>query len=103
MFSSRTLRFNGFAFAIASPGRLNPRDIKTITQNLNYSNWLFLYFLATNMDPTVFRLVFADVAQEIRNHRSTVTTETDAEEENSENEAIDQVDSAILQKLDKKD
>lgn len=49
------------------PGRLNARDILLITQYTYYSDWLFLYYLAKNMEPYVFRNLLTDLSSELRN------------------------------------
>lgn len=96
---NRSLPFNGFVFGMASPGRLNPQDLWTLARNFNYSNWLLLNYLASNLDPSVFRGLFADIATEIRTRisSSSVGLSTE-EEENSENETLDQ-DNGMLMKI----
>lgn len=74
---------------MACPGRLNPHDIWIISRQLKYSDWLLLVYLATNLDPSAFRNLFADIAAEIRNRTSTSCLSME-EEENSENETLEQ-------------
>lgn len=38
-----------------------------ITKNLSFSSWLFLYYLAKNMDSYVFKILLNDLAKELRN------------------------------------
>lgn len=50
------------------PGRLNSRNIILITQHTSYSDWLFLYYLAKNMEPYVFQNLLTDLSNELRNN-----------------------------------
>lgn len=63
---SRSTRFNGFVFAMACPGRLNPWDMLTVTQHSSFSDWVFLYYLAKNMEPYLFRNMLIELANELR-------------------------------------
>lgn len=54
-------------FSMVCPGRLNPRDMLIITQYTSYSDWLFLYYLAKNMEPFVFQNLLTDLSNELRN------------------------------------
>lgn len=90
LFSSfRSLPFNGFVFGMACPGRLNPQDIYTMSRSLNFSDWLLLNYLASNLDPSAFRSLFADIAGEIRSRTSSSCLSME-QEENSENETLEQ-------------
>lgn len=51
---------------MACPGRLNPWDMLTVTQHSSFSDWLFLYYLAKNMEPYLFRDMLIDLANELR-------------------------------------
>lgn len=48
------------------PGRLNPWDMITVTHHSSYSDWLFLYYLAKNMEPYLFREMVISLASEMR-------------------------------------
>lgn len=88
---------------MACPGRLSPQDIWTIAEQLSFSNWLFLYYLGSNLDPVVFRNLFGDIAAEIRLRTSSTNSAADIEEENSENEMIDLVEAGHMLKVHKKE
>lgn len=64
VFFKRSSSFNANLFSYASPGRLNHHDIDVVTENCTFSNWLFLYYLAANMDPALFRNFLGQLAQE---------------------------------------
>lgn len=51
---------------MACPGRLNPWDMLTVTQHSSFSDWIFLYYLAKNMEPYLFREMLIDLANEMR-------------------------------------
>lgn len=85
----RSLPFNGFVFGMACPGRLNPQDLWVLARQLNYSDWLLLTYLASNIDPSAFRCLFAEIAADIRKRTSSSVLSME-EEENSENETLDQ-------------
>lgn len=51
---------------MACPGRLNPWDMLTVTQHSSFSDWLFLYYLAKNMEPYLFRDMLIELANELR-------------------------------------
>lgn len=74
---------------MSCPGRLNPHDIWIISRKLNYSDWLLLHYLASNLDPTAFRSLFADIAAEIRSRTSSSYISVE-QEDNSENETLEQ-------------
>jgi len=58
--------FNGFVFSYASPGRLNQVDVEIVTKRINFSNWMFLYYLACNLSGHIFRDVLSQLANEFR-------------------------------------
>lgn len=78
---SRSTKFNGFVFAMACPGRLNPWDMLTVTQHSSFSDWIFLYYLAKNMEPYLFRNMLIELANELR--------ESEADDDVAEKEAAD--------------
>lgn len=76
----RSTGFNGFVFSMACPGRLNPWDMLTVTQHSSFSDWIFLYYLAKNMEPYLFREMLIELANELRND----TIEDDYDEGSNE-------------------
>ncbi|XP_055677513.1 innexin inx7 [Lutzomyia longipalpis] len=63
---SRSTKFNGFIFSMACPGRLHPMDMAVIKKTLIFSDWLFLYYIAKNLDPPVFRELLSSLVIELR-------------------------------------
>lgn len=78
---------------MACPGRLNPWDMLTVTRHSSFSDWIFLYYLAKNMEPYLFREMLIELANEMR-----VTEEDQPEfdESSSENDKNNEVTHALL-------
>lgn len=94
---SRSTRFNGFVFAMACPGRLNPWDMLTVTQHSSFSDWIFLYYLAKNMEPYLFRNMLIELANELRESEETsAADDAEAELSATENGKNDEVNRALL-------
>lgn len=53
-------------FGSVCPGRLNTRDLITVTRHISYSDWIFLYYLAKNLEPFVFQDFLSELACEFR-------------------------------------
>lgn len=59
--------FNRMVLREASPGaRLDPVDLAVVAQQTTYSDWLFMYYLAGNMDGSVFRDLLHSFATGLR-------------------------------------
>ncbi|XP_031636050.1 innexin inx7 [Contarinia nasturtii] len=100
---SRSMWFNRVLFSSTCPGRLNTKHLATVVRHISYSDWLFLYYLATNMEAFVFCDLLADLAAEFRqqyvdeqevlnNERETVRVDEIGEKSTPEKESIDEVD-----------
>uniref|UniRef100_A0A182QUM8 Innexin n=1 Tax=Anopheles farauti TaxID=69004 RepID=A0A182QUM8_9DIPT len=68
---NRSFKFTAAILSFASPGRLNPQDVEIITRRLKFNEWLFLYYLAKNMDGHLFRKVLRDITDELRHPKET--------------------------------
>lgn len=105
MFTSRSTRFNSLIFSMVSPGRINPWDMIEVTRHSSFSDWIFLYYLAKNMEPYLFQNMLVELARELKgadlsdvppaelSERRMLNNETITE--NVENENIDEVDHKI--------
>lgn len=60
------MRFNKLVFSSVCPGRLNTKHLNTVIHHISYSDWIFLYYLAKNMEPYVFCNLLSDLAEEFR-------------------------------------
>lgn len=75
----RSNKFNGLIFSMACPGRMNPWDMLVVTKEFFFSDWLFLYYIAKNMEPYLFRELLMDIAKEIQSERNSVAPEEEEE------------------------
>lgn len=48
--------------------RINTQDLIVVTTHTSYSDWVFLYYLAKNMEPYLFTILLGDLAKELRTH-----------------------------------
>ncbi|XP_077284532.1 innexin inx7-like [Arctopsyche grandis] len=62
---SRSVKFNEYMFAFACPGKLNLKNMITLTHECYFGDWLFLYFLARNMNPYTFKMFFTSLAEDL--------------------------------------
>jgi hypothetical protein len=62
---ARCLLFNRIAFGFANPQVLDLWSLVTVTKECHFSDWLFLYYLAKNLDGFVFRELFLSAAVEM--------------------------------------
>ncbi|XP_069687407.1 innexin inx7-like [Periplaneta americana] len=65
VFHSRSGVLNAFVFKMTCPQSIDPWDLVTVTDECDYSDWLFLHYLAKNMDGNVFRDFFTGIAKDI--------------------------------------
>lgn len=95
--------FNRTLFSSTCPGRLNTKHLTTVVRHISYSDWLFLYYLAKNLEPFVFCDLLNDLATEFRQHyieehevlsheRETIKLDEIGAKSSSEKETIDEVD-----------
>jgi hypothetical protein len=85
LFVCRSTAFNGFVFSFACPGKMNPWDMLVVTNEFYFSDWLFLYYLARNMEPYLFRqMLLEHIIPEIQSLKSSQTNlhESDASDDN---------------------
>lgn len=76
-----------------------------VTRHSSFSDWIFLYYLAKNMEPYLFRNMLVDLARELKGTDLSDAPATDPSKrrmlnaktitENVENESIDEVDHKI--------
>jgi hypothetical protein len=62
---ARCLLFNRIVFGFANPQVLDLWSLVTVTKECHFSDWLFLYYLAKNLDGFVFRELFLSAAVEM--------------------------------------
>lgn len=83
-------------FSSACPGRINCKQLYLVIENISFSDWIFLYYLAKNIDSILFSDLLSDLAAEFRqNHvdeRETLRIDDLGERSSIEKENIDEVD-----------
>ena len=62
---ARCLLFNRIVFGFANPQVLDLWSVITVTKEYHFCDWLFLYYLAKNLDGFVFRELLLSVAVEM--------------------------------------
>ncbi|XP_058821024.1 innexin inx7 isoform X2 [Topomyia yanbarensis] len=70
---SRSMRFNEFVFSFAYPGILITNDMQVITKSFSFSDWLFLYHLARNMDQPLFKTLFRGIIHRFNDRSDTLS------------------------------
>lgn len=65
-FHARSTAFNRLVYSTLDR-KLNPwDDIIIVTKHFSLSDWLFLYYIASNIEPFVFRNIIRELADEMR-------------------------------------
>lgn len=77
---------------MACPGKMNPWDMLVVTNEFYFSDWLFLYYLARNMEPYLFRQTLLEhIIPEIQSEKSSMIIVNDdemSEESTEENDKL---------------
>ena len=86
-------------FSFACPGRFNPWDMLVVTKEFYFSDWLFLYYLARNMEPYLFRQMLLDhIVPEVQSEKSSLLNqEFNQEGDETEDDDDDDDDCKKLQ------
>ncbi|KAH0564494.1 innexin inx7-like [Cotesia glomerata] len=67
---SRSIAFNRYIFSIACPGKYNPWNVLKLTHDYYYGDWLFLYYLAKNLDNYVFKELLEKLAYDLEERKA---------------------------------
>lgn len=59
--------FNWLIFSYACPGRINRHNIEIVTRHCNFTDWMFLYFLGSNLNSYIFNHVIEQLCDEFHN------------------------------------
>lgn len=62
---ARSITFNKIVFSMACPGKYNPWNVITVTREYYFGDWLFLYYIAKNLDNYVFKELLEKLAQDL--------------------------------------
>ncbi|KAH8266318.1 hypothetical protein KR026_004012 [Drosophila bipectinata] len=63
----RNLTFTRWSLYWAKPGRLDEKELAAVIDKCNFSNWMFLFFLRTNLSEFLFKKVIYHLASEFPN------------------------------------
>ncbi|XP_043260489.1 innexin inx7-like [Colletes gigas] len=66
---ARSTSFNKIVFSMACPGKYNPWNVLTVTNDCHYGDWLFLYYIAKNLDNYVFKDLLQKLAEDMQAKR----------------------------------
>ncbi|XP_034195872.1 innexin 7 isoform X1 [Osmia lignaria lignaria] len=67
---ARSTLFNKMVFSMACPGRFSPWNVLTVTNECHYGDWLFLYYIAKNLDNYVFKELLQKLAEDLQERRT---------------------------------
>ncbi|XP_017767584.1 PREDICTED: innexin inx7-like [Eufriesea mexicana] len=66
---SRSVIFNKIVFSMACPGKYNPWNVLAVTHECHYGDWVFLYYIAKNLDNYIFKELLVKLAEELQERR----------------------------------
>ncbi|KAH0949348.1 hypothetical protein HN011_010117 [Eciton burchellii] len=64
---ARSTSFNKIVFSMACPGKYNPWNVLKVTHEYYFGDWLFLYYIAKNLDNYVFKELLQKLAEDLDN------------------------------------
>ncbi|XP_011300256.1 innexin inx7 [Fopius arisanus] len=67
---ARSIGFNRLIFSMACPGKYNPWDVLRVTHEYHFGDWLFLYYIAKNLDNYVFKELLEQLAHDMEDWRA---------------------------------
>ncbi|XP_014478015.1 PREDICTED: innexin inx7-like [Dinoponera quadriceps] len=66
---ARSTSFNKLVFSMACPGRFNPWNVLSVTHEYYFGDWLFLFYIAKNLDNYVFKELLQQLAEDLESRR----------------------------------
>ncbi|XP_076387857.1 innexin inx7-like [Megachile rotundata] len=67
---ARSVLFNKLVFLMACPGKYSPWNVLTVTKEYHFGDWLFLYYIAKNVDNYVFKELLQQLAEDMQGRRA---------------------------------
>ncbi|KAI8034771.1 innexin inx7 [Drosophila gunungcola] len=67
LFFYRNVTFTRWSLYWAKPGQLDENELSAVIDKCNFSNWMFLFFLRTNLSEFLFKKVIYHLASEFPN------------------------------------
>ncbi|CAH0600867.1 unnamed protein product [Chrysodeixis includens] len=77
-FYRRSLRFNEMMFRRVSSGKFNSHNVISVINGSQFGDWLFLYYLAKNMQGFVFQKLFKELSEELEKREVPDLDQTDS-------------------------
>ncbi|KAJ0180881.1 hypothetical protein K1T71_002966 [Dendrolimus kikuchii] len=87
----RSLRFNEMMFKRVSSEKFNPYNVIRVVNGCAFADWLFLYYLAKNMQGFVFHKLFVRLAEELE-QRELPSNDIGTEQKGAEPVLVGRVD-----------
>ncbi|XP_076244998.1 innexin 7 isoform X2 [Calliopsis andreniformis] len=78
---ARSTFFNKIVFSMACPGKYNPWNMLRVTHECHFGDWLFLYYIAKNLDNYVFKDLLEKLGEDLQERRQTYLRVPTKEEE----------------------
>lgn len=76
---ARSKMFNKIVFSMACPGKHNPWNVLTVTHEWHYGDWVFLYYVAKNLDDYVFKELLQKLAEDMTERRQLIDSPPEKE------------------------
>ncbi|XP_030378418.1 innexin inx7 [Scaptodrosophila lebanonensis] len=64
LFMYKNLFFSKWSLYWAKPGRLDDKELSAVIEKCNFSNWMFLFFLRSNLSEFMFKKIIYHLASE---------------------------------------
>lgn len=91
--------FSKNVFRLTKAGKIfKEYDLYTVIRQCDFSNWMFLYFLASNLTEFVFKKVLANLAAELSDSDYRYSRRSDDDRFDKPGYSLDTVDGALLPK-----
>ncbi|XP_031771489.1 innexin inx7 [Apis florea] len=69
---ARSELFNKIVFSMACPGKYNPWNVLAVTHECHYGDWVFLYYIAKNLDNYIFKEFLVKLAGDLDERRQNI-------------------------------
>ncbi|XP_037818812.1 innexin inx7 [Lucilia sericata] len=102
LFFYKSLKFTLYSLYWAKPGKLDEKELSAVISKCNFSNWMFLFFLRSNLSEFLFKKVIYHLASEFpdeqRDNSINASLARDMDPSHMKTMRIDEVDMPLLNK-----
>ncbi|XP_075156932.1 innexin 7 [Haematobia irritans] len=98
LFFYQSLKFSRFSLYWAKPGRVDDKELSAVISKCNFSNWMFLFFLRTNLSEFLFKKVIFHLASEFPDEQRENSFNAAIDPSNMQTMRVDEVDRPLLTK-----